>query len=157
MGGVGKTSIAARYYNKGDTSKYTAWFYIDGSNKAMFDAGFVGIAEEANIYDPRLSDSELHHRIFKWLNHPRNKHWLILLDNVDTPGAQESNQFDFLNFIVKLRQGSIIVTTGQEWLYDCAGCMSLSIEPLNLDHSFDLLCKRAKDDHGHITKGKLGI
>ena len=110
IGGIGKTQLASAYFNK-PAQSYSARFRLDGSNRPNFESDFLHIAKVAGLNgaSAALSDTPIE-RVWDWLNLKGNNEWLILLDNVDDPG-DSAEQFDISNFLINLRQGSVIITT----------------------------------------------
>jgi hypothetical protein len=50
----------------------------------------------------------------RWLDHPKNVHWLMVYDNYDNPkmrGNTDPTAFDLYRFFPKTNHGSIIITT----------------------------------------------
>jgi hypothetical protein len=152
IGGMGKTTLATQYFNRGDKTMFTSWFYIHASSKTTFETGVMKIAERTGIYKEGMSHEELMKKTIMWFNAYENDAWLLLLDNVDDPGT-EPDKFDFLSFVGELHQGSIIVTTRQEWLLDCQGCFAIQLKGLDDEKALALFRARAHDKRGDINQG----
>ena len=109
-GGIGKTQLASAYLNQ-PPHYHSARFHLDGSTRPNFDGDLLKIAKAIGLKDALAAQSEtLIQMITDWLNLKGNDEWLILLDNVDDPG-DGAEQFDVSNFLRRVRQGSIIITT----------------------------------------------
>jgi hypothetical protein len=151
-GGMGKTTLATQYFNRGDKAMFTSWFYIFANSKTTFEAGLMKVAEVTGVYKEGISHAELMRQTIMWFNAYENDTWLLLLDNVDDPGTGP-DQFDFLDFIEQLHQGSILITTRQEWLLDRKGCHPIHLLPFNDEQALALLKARAHDTTGKINQG----
>ena len=150
LGGIGKTQLASAYFNK-TTQFYSARFRLDGSSRPSFESDFLKIATAAGLNDVSAALSETPmQRIWEWLNQKGNHRWLILLDNVDDPG-DSAEQFDVWNFLNKVRQGSIIVTTRLRSLIPKSKIVL--VERLSVrNHALSVLRDNAKQD---ILEGEL--
>ena len=110
IGGIGKTQLASAYLNQ-PPHCYSARFRLDGSTRPNFEGDLLKMAKAIGLKDALAAQSEtLIQMTTDWLNLKGNDEWLILLDNVDDPG-DSADQFDVSNFVKRVRQGSIIITT----------------------------------------------
>lgn len=123
LGGIGKTQLAISYAKRHRTD-YSAIFWLNAKDEVSLSQSYARITKRVLRQHPsasRLSvlsnDSELEEvvdAVKRWLEHPKNTGWLMVLDNYDRPkipGETDATSFDIRRFLPEVYHGSIIVTT----------------------------------------------
>ncbi|KAK4971228.1 hypothetical protein LTR66_011455 [Elasticomyces elasticus] len=94
LGGIGKTQLAIEFARK-HYSRYSAVFWLDGSSKDRLEQSFVDVAYRlpqdqvtANVaaalkHSKNIDVGVVVEDVLQWLSLPSNRHWLLVIDNVD--------------------------------------------------------------------------
>ncbi|KAK7510033.1 uncharacterized protein IWZ02DRAFT_437536 [Phyllosticta citriasiana] len=119
LGGIGKTQLAVKFAREYE-SRYSAVFWLDGATKSNLRDSFSRIHQrisshlQSEIEDgtDNKQDKEIS-EVQRWLCMPGNKHWLIIVDNVDyyQSDSKDSKSYDLEYFLPKAEHGSILITS----------------------------------------------
>ena len=123
LGGIGKTQLAIKYI-KQHKEKYTAIFWLNANDEDSLRLSFRDIARQVLRHHSSTSmlasvnlDENLDqvvNAVKAWLEIPKNKRWLMVLDNYDNPrksGNPDRSAVDVRQFLPGSDHGSIIITT----------------------------------------------
>lgn len=123
LGGMGKSQLAVEYVRK-HKEKYTAIFWLNADNADSVKLSFHDVAQKIVADHPSTSlfanvdlESELDEvvkAVKTWLNHRKNRRWLLIYDNHDnprTPNNTDASAMDIRHFLPASDHGSIIITT----------------------------------------------
>lgn len=124
LGGIGKTQLAAEFAKK-HHHKYSAVFWLDGSSKDRLMQSFTATAgripatelsaeAQESLNNPMADFNIVTIGVHQWLCQPSNKHWLLIIDNVDRDYAsreRDSEAYDVEEYIPEADHGSIIITS----------------------------------------------
>ena len=164
QGGIGKTQIALEYVRRHETD-YSAIVWLDGTSPKSLHRTFEQFAMQLkNHYDENnLNGTAFYSRldnacqtitepkeptlnqrtrsvgvILEWLNHPNNKEWLLIYDNVDEiDEIDDPNSFDIRDFFPEAYRGRIIITSRRR--ETCLLGTSLEVDVLNDEDGLELL------------------
>lgn len=102
LGGVGKSSLAARWALRRTADRNPVW-WITAESRAEVDAGLAGLAA---AMQPALIDvlpqDALRERALQWLS--AHDGWLLVLDNVTDPGDVEG-------LLARTGRGRVVITS----------------------------------------------
>ncbi|MFE1547044.1 tetratricopeptide repeat protein [Streptomyces sp. NPDC058718] len=121
LGGVGKSSLAARWALRQVADRNPVW-WITAESRADVDAGLAGLAA---AMQPALIDvlpqEALRERALQWLS--AHDGWLLVLDNVTDPG-------DVAGLLARTGRGRVVVTsrTTDAW-YGIGRVLTLPVLP----------------------------
>ncbi|MEV6248252.1 tetratricopeptide repeat protein [Streptomyces sp. NPDC051742] len=121
LGGVGKSSLAARWARRQAAHRNPVW-WITAESRADVDAGLAGLAA---AMQPALIDvlpqEALRERALQWL--AAHDGWLLVLDNVTDPA-------DVADLLARAGRGRIVVTsrTTDAW-YGIGHVLALPVLP----------------------------
>lgn len=120
IGGIGKTQLCLHFALK-HKDEYSACVWIDGSSidtvKQSFRQFAAKLSETFEAFagaEEQQSDDVIVQRVLAWLSINNNRHWLLVVDNVDLDydlPYPDSQAYDVEDFIPRVDHGSIIVTT----------------------------------------------
>jgi hypothetical protein len=128
LGGMGKTQLAIAFVRK-HNDKFSAVLRLDGSSVDRLKQSFVAVASELPqdelTADARESlqagkkagkiDADVVVRgVLRWLSLPSNKHWLLIIDNVDRDwNAREKVPlaYNAREYLPQADHGSVLVTS----------------------------------------------
>ncbi|KAK7533196.1 uncharacterized protein J3D65DRAFT_73498 [Phyllosticta citribraziliensis] len=119
LGGIGKTQLAVKFA-RDFHSRYSAVFWLDGSTKSNLKDSFSRMLRRMPDYSSspmgesigNEQDKEID-AIQHWLSMPGNKHWLIIIDNVDydQSNPKDSKSYDLDEYLPRAEHGSILITS----------------------------------------------
>ncbi|MFD7959937.1 tetratricopeptide repeat protein [Streptomyces zaomyceticus] len=121
LGGVGKSSLAARWALRQAAHRNPVW-WITAESRPDVDAGLAGLAA---AMQPALIDvlpqEALRERALQWLS--AHDDWLLVLDNVTDPG-------DVADLLARAGRGRIVITsrTTDAW-YGIGRVLALPVLP----------------------------
>lgn len=123
LGGIGKTQLAIAYA-KAHQTEYSAIFWLNSRDEDSVKQSYSKIARRILREQPSASRlgavtdnsklDEIVDAVKRWLDHPKNTGWLMVLDNYDNPKVPENTDaaaVDIRRFLPETDHGSIIVTT----------------------------------------------
>jgi hypothetical protein len=93
LGGIGKTQLAVEFARK-HHHRFSAVFWLDGSSETSLKQSFVAMAQRlphdeltaggvALLSDAAIAAEVAVRECQRWLSIPSNRHWLLIIDNVD--------------------------------------------------------------------------
>jgi hypothetical protein len=159
LGGIGKTQLAAHYAERHKTD-YSAVFWLNSQDKAsvrrdyaqtacriLRQHPFAGSELKSAVLDK--SDDGIIRLVQQWLDLTKNKCWLLVFDNYDTP-----QDFNIQEYFPSADQGAIIVTTTVSNL-SLGSWPQIKIDKLDIEESLQILA----DVSGRrgICQGKLPL
>jgi hypothetical protein len=124
LGGMGKTQLAAAFARK-HHDRFSAVLWFDGSSIDRLKQSFVAIACElprnelmANVAESlevgKVDTDVVVRGVLTWLSLPSNKHWLLILDNVDrdwNTTERDPLAYNAREYFPRADHGSILVTS----------------------------------------------
>ena len=161
LGGIGKTQLSIAYARE-HRMDYTAVFWLNGQTRESLKQSIAGIArqlpigqisEVARQYTRQGSEQldKVVEEVLEWFNTNGNTKWLLLYDNVDRDNSAESDDpeaFDVNDYVPRVDQGSIIITTRQLRLRNLGD--ELTVPTMTTEEGLKVLEKRL----GRPTVGK---
>ncbi|KAI1452647.1 hypothetical protein F4805DRAFT_23210 [Annulohypoxylon moriforme] len=152
-GGVGKTQLVLEYtYLK--VNDYTAIIWLDSTSKdslikSIFEVlrelklhyEYLGIHKENYFYrtfaTAVVNNTKPIETLHRWLSDEKNRHWLIIMDNVD-----DLESFNHRDFLPTINWGNIVITSRRTRLqieYD-----AIPVEPMSQEEALKLLEEKSK-------------
>lgn len=124
LGGMGKTQLAVAFA-RNNCTEFSAVLWLDGSSIDRLKQSFMvvasGIPQDELITEITESlqvgnvDADLVVKgVLRWLSLPSNKHWLLIIDNVDRDWkATEKDPlaYDLIDYLPQGDHGSLLVTS----------------------------------------------
>lgn len=123
LGGMGKTQLAVAYAKR-YRADYSAVFWLNSKDEDLLKQSFMKVAKRilhehpSSVYLSSAVESEDLSRavdgVKRWLDHPKNKQWLIIYDNYDNPKLADNKDpaaFDIRLYFPEAHQGAVIITT----------------------------------------------
>jgi hypothetical protein len=124
LGGIGKTQLAVEFARKYH-ARYSAVLWLDGSSNDRLRQSFVNVAHRLPskqlTADTReaLSQSKINVDIviggvWKWLDLPTNRDWLLIIDNVDRDPLykdKDPQAYKVEEYFPSADHGSILITS----------------------------------------------
>jgi hypothetical protein len=146
LGGIGKTQLAVQFARKHQET-FTAIFWIDGSSETNLKRSIADsavrlpaeqVTQASKEYSSGANDrpDEVVRNFLNWLCHVENRHWLMILDNVDRDYQQQNpdiDAYDIEKYIPDADHGSILITTRLARLQQLGD--PLLLESVNLSQS----------------------
>lgn len=126
LGGIGKTQLAVEYLRQ-YKADYSAIFWLSSQDQASLRRDFslvarrirrehpfagYGLSEAAN--NESLNDDSPVDAVKEWLDHPKNKRWMLVLDNCNKPEQADEAERGSVNikkYLPTSNHGSVIITT----------------------------------------------
>lgn len=124
LGGIGQTQLAAAFART-HHEKFSAVFWLDGSSVNQLKQSFISIA--SNLHQDELTadvkeclqagkmDTDVVARgVLRWLSLPSNKHWLLIIDNVDRDWIfrdKDPLAYNVKEYLPQADHGFIMVTS----------------------------------------------
>lgn len=139
MPGVGKTQLALQFSTV-NKDQFDNVFWVSGATYEKLNNGFQEIAELLNL--PEKSRPEQHVKVQavkRWLVEDTNRHWLLVIDNVDADDFKV-----VLDFIPQGSNGSLLFTTRKSGaaLHLCGETdRVIELTEMNSDESCDLFLR----------------
>ncbi|KAF1348303.1 hypothetical protein EJ07DRAFT_127924 [Lizonia empirigonia] len=123
LGGIGKTQLAVEFARK-HHHRFSAVFWLDGSSKASLEQSFVDVAQRLPRDEltadgaARLSEAAVEADVAvrecqRWLTMPSNRHWLLIIDNVDRDHYHynDPQAYNVQTYFPHADHGSILITS----------------------------------------------
>jgi hypothetical protein len=124
LGGMGKTQLAVAFARK-HHDKFSAVLWLDGSSVDQLKQSFVAVASKlpqdqftADVKEccqaEKIDADIIVKGVLAWLSLPSNKHWLLIIDNVDREWTTRENDplaYDAKEYFPHGDHGSILVTS----------------------------------------------
>jgi len=161
MGGIGKTQLAVSFALK-HHHRHSAVFWLDGSSREQLEQSLADVAAQLpkdeltadtieSLQPEKVDRKALVKKVTRWLCLPTNKHWLLIIDNVDRDpeGRSKDNQAYALDdYLPSANHGCVFVTTrlSQGW----QAWHPVSVKTLDMAHSRHVL----ENNAGKLLDGK---
>jgi hypothetical protein len=124
LGGMGKTQLAVAFARR-HQQKFSAILWLDGSSINQLEQSFVAVASRipqdeltADVVESLQADGlnadVIVKGVLRWLSLSSNKHWLLIIDNIDRDwNAKEHDSLAFnpREYLPHADHGSILVTS----------------------------------------------
>lgn len=122
LGGMGKTQLAVKYALEHHRS-YSAVIWLDGSSEDRLKQSFVKAAHRVphtqlsaqatkGLQSSHINIDVVVKGVLQWLSLPSNKHWLMIIDNVDRDfKGEDPEAYDVTRYLPTGYHGSIIITS----------------------------------------------
>jgi tetratricopeptide (TPR) repeat protein len=161
LSGTGKSQLAAAYVKSQlNQDPRREIFWINGRDKKIFETSIVQfhrdnqkpqISTQTQVAeDTDKQTSEAVESFLEGLNQPGNTGWLMVLDDVtawNEGGAFSTDSVDLSNYLDRISQGSILMTTNrQNWLIGHGNVLRVG----GLDEAAAMGLLKSKL-HGHYT------
>lgn len=162
LGGMGKTQLAVEFSRR-HHSRYSAVLWLDGSVIDRLKQSFVNVARRLppeeltasvteNLEATTIDTDAVVIGVLHWLSLPSNKHWLLIIDNVDqefcTTG-ENPQAYNVNEYIPKADHGSVLITSR------LAGMARTFGADLRVDRVSDEQAKAILDSNsGRFLEGK---
>jgi hypothetical protein len=123
LGGIGKTQLAVEFARK-HRHQFSAVFWLDGSSEASLKQSFVEIAQRlprdeltadgaAQLSNAAIKADVAVHECQRWLSIPLNRHWLLIIDNVDHDHYDQDDPpvYNVQTYFPHADHGSMLITS----------------------------------------------
>jgi hypothetical protein len=124
LGGMGKTQLAVAFARR-HQQRFSAVLWLDGSSIDQLKQSFAAVASKipqdeltanvvVSLQGDRLDADVIVRGVLRWLSLPSNKHWLLIVDNIDRDwNAKEHDSLAFnpREYLPQADHGSILVTS----------------------------------------------
>lgn len=122
MGGIGKTQLCVEYARK-HKADFSAIFWLDGSSRDAIRQSLANAALELPSTSRSSGSLTPHHSedidrsietVLRWLSLPKNRHWLLIMDNIDLDWQDTSHgeqAYDYKDFLPAADHGNVLITT----------------------------------------------
>jgi hypothetical protein len=146
LGGFGKTQLALHYWTM-EAEDYTSRIWIDATSIETALESFKEIAAKLGHLMPSPSSSPssvagafkiITAKVNRWLSHPSNDKWLLVIDNVEDLDGEIHMQ----SLLPSCEHGSIIITTTQAETASIFESESLEVSGMETEAGAELLLHR---------------
>ena len=146
LGGFGKTQLALHYWTR-EAENYTSRIWIDATSVETALESFKEIAAKLGHLMPSASSSPtsvaaaskiIMAKVNRWLSHPSNDKWLLVIDNVEDLDGEIHIQ----GLLPSCEHGSIIITTTQAETASILESESLEVPGMGVEAGAELLLHR---------------
>lgn len=134
LGGIGKTQLAIAFARK-HHEQFSAILWLDGSSIDRLKQSFIAIASELpqkelsadfmeSFQADRLDADVVVREVLRWLSLRSNKHWLLIVDNVDrdwNAKGVDSLAFNPRDYLPQADHGSILAISRLAEIEDVFG------------------------------------
>jgi hypothetical protein len=123
LGGISKTQLAVEFARK-HHHRFSAVFWLDGSSEASLKQSFVGMAQRlprdgiaadaaALLSNTTIEAAVAVRKCQRWLSIPSNRHWLLIIDNVDRDHCDRDDPqaYNVRTYFPHADHGLILVTS----------------------------------------------
>jgi hypothetical protein len=131
LGGIGKTQLVVEFSRK-HHRRFSGVFWLEGSSESSLKQSFVRMVQELPQEDLTTDGAKMLKRstidvdvavreCLLWLSLPSNRHWLMILDNVDRDhnDREDSQAYDVKGYFPHADHGSILITSRLASLQKC--------------------------------------
>ncbi|ACZ86211.1 hypothetical protein Aros01_09398 [Streptosporangium roseum] len=150
LGGIGKSTLAARYAALHHDRFHPVW-WITADSPAALEAGLAALITALDPRDAEGVDLKARtERATVWL--ATHSGWLLVLDDVTRPQ-------DIAPLLGRVRSGRVVVTSRLRQGWQRIGARVLHLDVLSEDEAVDLLTRLAQpEDPGHdVRPGALDL
>ncbi|MFD1543568.1 tetratricopeptide repeat protein [Nonomuraea guangzhouensis] len=138
LGGIGKSTLAARYAALHHDRFHPVW-WITADSPAALEAGLAALITALDPRDAEGVDLEARaERATVWL--ATHSGWLLILDNVTRPQ-------DIAPLLGRVRSGRVVVTSRLRQGWQRIGARVLHLDVLSEDEAVDLLTRLAQPEN----------
>jgi hypothetical protein len=123
LGGIGKTQLAVEFART-HHHRFSAVFWLDGSSVASLEQSFVEMLQRlprdelmadgvAQLSDAAVKADVAVRECQQWLSIPSNRHWLLIIDNVDRDHYDKGDPqaYDVKTYFPRTDYGSVLITS----------------------------------------------
>jgi DNA polymerase III delta prime subunit len=124
LGGMGKTQLAVAFARKHFT-EFSAVLRLDGSSIDRLKQSFIVVASDIPQDELTTETTEsllvgnvnadlVVKGVLRWLSLPSNKHWLLIIDNVDRDwkaSEKDPLAYDLIDYLPQVDHGYLLVTS----------------------------------------------
>jgi len=130
MGGIGKTQLAVAFARK-HHHRHSAVFWLNGSSREQLEQSLVDVAAQLprdelpadtieSLRQEKVDTKAVVEGVTRWLCLPTNKHWLLVIDNVDRDPRgrlQDGQAYALEEYLSLADHGSVLVISrmSQGW------------------------------------------
>ncbi|KAK5052000.1 hypothetical protein LTR84_002804 [Exophiala bonariae] len=124
MGGMGKTQLCIEYAVT-HQDLYSSIFWLNAQDESSLRADLLSVAnivlsaQESKLRS-KTDEDDIIRELRQWLSQPKNRNWLLILDNLDNPKMPTDNDpsaLDVREYFPYRSQGSILITTRARTLH----------------------------------------
>lgn len=143
LGGIGKTQLALEYAHR-YRSTYSSTLWVSASSYETLLSDYILMADHLGLPERFTPDQNtIVASVRLWLEN--NKHWLLIIDNIEGLNLLES-------FLPTKNTGHILLTTRAQATGEFE---SFSLEQMDSTESTDLLLRRARITTSQISREHL--
>jgi predicted ATP-dependent serine protease len=155
LGGIGKTQLMVEFARKHE-HRFSAVFWLDGSSESSLKQSFVTMVQRIPRGELTANDATLLSRATvdaddavqvcqRWLSVSSNRHWLLLIDNVDRDHRDQKDPqaYNVRKLLADADHGSILITSRLASLERQLGSAGVKLGTVTAEQAHSILEKNA--------------